>query len=242
VRFDRPGQGAIFIYINNDFSRSRGFELQVKKRRDPFLSGFVTYEYTVATGKASDPNQLQLLQEVNGSFNEIGIEEGFLRWNRPHKLTLAFDYEVPEGYDLAKVPTLFGHRLPRDWFVNATFLLRSGRPYTPEDRTGLEIGKKYSENAPLTTSIDLRTEKGFRLLGDRKLRVSLEGRNILNSRYPTRIDPSTGDVPTIGRGQIDPVPNTPELAAAREAQVLQYQDPSWWTKPRSVWFGLGIDW
>lgn len=242
VRFTRPGQGPIFIYINNDFARSRGFELQLKKRKDPFLSGTASYSYSVATGKASDPNQTQILQEAEGSFAELGLEEGYLWWNRPHKFSLGVDYRIDETTDAAKVPSVLGRKLPRDWNVNAYLLVRSGRAYTPEDRNGNETGKKFSKNAPLNATVDLRTEKGFRLPGGRRLRTSLEARNVFNSRAATRVDPSTGKVPTIGQGQVDPVPDTPDLAEAREAQIIRYQDPSWYAAPRTVWFGIGVEW
>jgi outer membrane receptor protein involved in Fe transport len=129
-------------------------------------------------------------------------------------------------------------RLPRDWFVNLYYLLRSGRAYTPEDELGNEVGKKFSKNAPVNSTLDLRAEKGFRISG-RRLRLGLEGRNILNKRYPTRVDPSTGEVPTIGVGQNQQIPSDPE---ARESDRIRFQDPSWWSPPRSVWLALGIDW
>ena len=242
VRFTRPGQGPIFIYINNDFARSRGFELTAKKRKSAFLSGSASYSFSLATGKASDPNQTQILQEAEGTFAEIGLEEGYLWWNRPHKFTISADYRIPEDYDLAKVPTLFGWRLPRDAAVNAYLLVRSGRAYTPEDVLGNETGKKFSKNAPLSTTVDLSAEKGFRIGRSRHLRFSLECRNIFNNRYATRVDPSTGEVPTIGAGQVQAVPDDPELTEAREAQVLRYQDPSWWSAPRNLWMGVGVEW
>jgi outer membrane receptor protein involved in Fe transport len=238
VRFTRPGQGPIFIYINNDFARSRGFELTAKKRKSQFLSGSATYSYSVVTGKASDPNQTQILQETEGAFAEIGLEEGYLWWNRPHKFTIGVDYEISADVDAARVPSLFGMQLPRDFAVNSYLQVRSGRAYTPEDELGNETGKKFSENAALSTTVDLSAEKGFRLGGNRHLRVSVECRNIFNSRYPTRVDPSTGEVPTIGQGQVQAF-TEPE---ARDAQFVAYQNPSWWSAPRNMWVGLGVEW
>lgn len=241
VRFSKPGQGDFFIYINNDFARSRGFEVEVKKRKNPFLSGSITYSYSVATGKASSPNQTQVVQETQGAFAEIGIEEGYLWWNRPYKFTISLDYGVPEKTDPANVPVVLGKRLPRDFFVNFYFLARSGRAYTPEDALGNEVGKKYSKNAPLNTTLDMKGEKGVRLYG-RRVRLTLEGRNILNKRYPTRVDPSTGEIPRVGAGQTEVIPDTPENREARAYQAIRYQDPSWLSPPRAVWVGIGVDW
>jgi outer membrane receptor protein involved in Fe transport len=238
VRFSKPGQGDFFIYVNNDFARSRGFELQVKKRRNPFLSGAISYAYSVATGKASDPNQTQFLQETEGAFAEIGIEEGYLWWNQPHKFTVSVDYGVSERTDPSRVPSIFGMRLPRDWFVNLYYLVRSGRAYTPEDELGNETGKKFSKNAPVNTTLDLRAEKGFRIAG-RRLAIGVEGRNMLNTRYPTRVDPVTGEIPTLGEGQHQQLPSDPEALASEQ---LRFQDPSWMSPPRSVWLGIGVDW
>ncbi len=238
IRFSKPGQGDFFIYINNDFARSRGFELQLKKRRNPFLSGSVAYSFSVATGKASDPNQTQILQQTEGAFSEIGLEEGYLWWNRPHKLSISIDYAVSERTAPEKVPAVFGMRLPRDWFINLYYLVRSGRAYTPEDEQGIETAKKFSANAPFNSTLDVRAEKGFRISGSR-LKLGIEGRNILNKRFPTRVDPSTGDVPTIGVGQNQQIPSDPE---ARESDRIRFQDPSWYSPPRSIWVGLGVDW
>ena len=226
------------IYINNDFARSRGFELEVKKRKNPFLSGSFTYSYSIATGKNSSPNQTQILQEEQGAFSEIGIEEGYLWWNRPHKLTLSLDYGVSEKTDPAKVPFVFGHRLPRDFFVDVYFLVRSGRPYTPQDPLGIETGKKYSRNAPANSTVDLRGEKGYRLAG-RRIALSLEARNILNKRYASRVDPSTGNAPRVGVGQYGAPIGNPQDSAAREFRLA---DPSLFSAPRSVWVGVGVDW
>ena len=133
---------------------------------------------------------------------------------------------------------MFGVRLPRDWFIDLYYLARSGRAYTPEDDLGNETGKKFSRNAPINSTLDVRAEKGFRISGSR-IKVSVEGRNILNKRFPTRLDPSTGDIPRIGVGQNVQIPSDPE---ARASDRVRFQDPSWLSSPRSIWIGVGVDW
>ncbi|MBM3320174.1 MAG: TonB-dependent receptor [Candidatus Eisenbacteria bacterium] len=229
LRFDRRGRPEYFVYINEDFARARGIDINLRKNRSKYLWGRLAYSYTVATGKASDPNQFNLLQREVGTFTQIGRDEEYLYWNRPHKLTADLTMSVGENQD---PPAIRGWTLPRDWSLNVYFWVQSGRAYTPTSSTGAETGTRYSANAPFNTTFDLRFSKGFRL-GGSKWNYLIEGRNLFNHRYPKRIDPRTGDAYLPGVGSLD---NETDVYT-----IARYGDPSLWSTPRSFRVGLSTE-
>ncbi len=229
VRFERRGRPDFFIYINEDFARSRGIEVELRQKRSKYLWATASYTYSIATGKASDPNQSNLLQEEVGAFSQVGRDEEFLYWNRPHKLTFDVTFKVGEK---TEPPSVFGKKLPRDWSLNFYLWLQSGRAYTPTSVLGSETAKRYSANAPMNSALNTRFSKGFHTW-DRKMDFVLEVRNLFNYRYPRRIDPITGDAYVVGVGTLD--------RPLSEAEIIQYNDPSLFSSPRQVRLGISGD-
>ncbi len=241
IPFERPGKAPIFIYINEDFARSRGIELEVRKKRSKYLWARASYTYSVATGKASDPNPSNLLQEEVGEFTQVGRDEEFLYWNRPHKLSLDMTFHVGQK---TEPPEIFGRTLPQDWSLNIYFWGQSGRAYTPVNNNDVELARRYSENAPWNTAINTRFSKGFQTW-NRRFEVVLDIRNLLNQTYPRRIDPLTGK----GWEILERInPETGEVdswyRAGRPEEVLHegdaigYRDPSYNSTPRSIRLGI----
>ncbi|MFH1278838.1 MAG: carboxypeptidase regulatory-like domain-containing protein [Candidatus Eisenbacteria bacterium] len=229
LRFERQGRPDFFVFINEDFARSRGIEITLRKKRSKYMWGRLAYSYTIATGKSSDPTQSNLLQEEVGAFTQIGKDEEFLYWNRPHKLTADVTISVGEKQD---PPTIFGWTTPHDWSLHAYFWAQSGRAYTPTAPEGEETAKRYSANAPFNTTFDLRFSKGFRWSG-LKWSYLVEARNLFNHVYPKRIDSVTGRAYVIGEGSL-----SRELS---QSEVAQYSDPSFWSTPRSFRVGLSTE-
>ncbi len=200
VRFRRT-QGTVisdfFVYLNSDFSRARGFELEFEKNRRKYWRYKATYEYAVAKGKSSDPNAAKIVEEGGGDASEQPLSEGFLFWNRPHKFTVNLDFRVPGVGDR---PKLFGVELPRDFGANVYLQAQSGKPYTPADIEGNATGRIFSKNTATELLMNLRFNKDFKL-GNQRLTASLVGENVLNWDIVRRVDPSTGEVPKEGQGQ-----------------------------------------
>ncbi len=229
VRFERRGRSDFFVYINEDFARARGFELELRKKRTKYLWARAAYTYSVVSGKASDPNQSNLLQEEVGAFTQIGEDEEFLFWNRPHKLTLDLTMGVGPKTD---PPTVFGYTLPRDWSLNLYYWVQSGRAYTPTNDADEEVAKENSGNAPFETTFDMRFSKGIQVWGS-KLKYLLEVRNLFNHIYPRRIDAITGRGFEIGEGTLS--------GEQPPSRFVQFGDPSFWSRPRSVRVGLSTE-
>ena len=215
---DRSTQQAVFfIYRNLDYARSRGVEIELRKRRTRFTSWGGTYTFSNAKGKASDPNSLRLVQEAGGDARETALEEEYMWWNRPHKFTGWANFYVPEGDE---GPEIFGVRLPQDLRLNVYLLVQSGRAYTPEDVLGRRTGLTYSKNGPFDSTLNLTLTKGFALAG-RRMEFTVQGWNLLNRRNAIEIDPSTGKAwkPGAGKLSVDPRDNPDNLDLSDEQLI-----------------------
>ena len=185
-----------FIYLNGHFSRSKGFEMELEKRRANHWSGKISYSYQQTKGKSSNPNEERVLQEIGGN-TETRLSEVFVSWNRPHKLTGNFDLRFDD--DAPK-------RMP--WLRHAGFNVfvqgTSGRAYTPYDRANQNpIGLPYSMNGPFQVTTDLKVNRWFKMMG-RRFDLSLQGTNIFNNYVIYRVDPVTGKGYIWGEGRFDP--------------------------------------
>ena len=185
-----------FMYWNMDYARSRGIELSLLRERQNYLSGSLSYTYSTAKGKSSDPNKSKVVQQSGGDSREPTLEEEFLWWNRPHKLTAQANFVVREDED---PPEWFGLRWPRDMSARIYFTIRSGRPYTPLDVNDQRVGDPYSRTGPFDSTCDLTLTKGFRLHG-RRMTLGLNVYNLFGYRTAYDFDPVTGEAYTLGEG------------------------------------------
>lgn len=199
-----------FIYWNMDYARSRGIELSLQQNRRNFLAGSLSYTYSIGKGKSSDPNKTKLIQETGGDSREPLLEEEFLWWNRPHKLTAQVNLRIRADDD---PPRWFGFRWPADLQAKLYLVLRSGRAYTPYDASDQRVGDPYSRNGPLDKTCDFSLAKGFRL-GGRRAEISLNIYNVFDWRTPLVFDPVTGLAYVAGEGTLTEPRENPELYRA----------------------------
>ncbi|HEY6866403.1 MAG TPA: TonB-dependent receptor [Candidatus Eisenbacteria bacterium] len=185
-----------FVYLNGHFARSRGFELEVEKRRSHFWSGKVTYTFQRTRGKSSDPNAQKVVQENGGDASETPLSETSVSWNRPQKLAVTLDLRFDDG-----APERWG--LLKHSGVNVYVEGQSGRAYTPLDPITKNSGEPFSRNAPFQTTTDVRLNRWF-LVGKQKFDFSLSGLNIFNTHEIYRVDPVTGKGRVWGVGSYDP--------------------------------------
>ena len=189
------------VFLNLDFARSRGFEVEFEKSRRRYWSWRANYTYSVAKGKSSDPNAAKIVEESGGNARERTLGESYLFWNRPHRLNFAVDFRAPQEGDRVKA---LGITLPRGTGANLSGTLQSGRAYTPANAEGEDQAAQYSQNGPFEVLLNLKLGKEFRL-GQQALRLSLTGENILDWEVARRVDPVTGRAPKAGEGSyVDP--------------------------------------
>ena len=185
-----------FIYLNGQFARSKGFEIELEKRRSSYWQGKLTYSYQQTKGKSSDPNEDKVLQEIGGS-SETRLSEVFVRWNRPHKLTASFDVR----YDQSAPHSM---RWAKQSGFNLFMTGSSGRSYTPLDENADKVtGEPNSKNAPMQITTDMKLNRWFKLAGKR-VDLSLQGINIFSNHLIYRVDQVTGHGYVWGEGEFDP--------------------------------------
>ncbi len=216
----------IFAYLNGHYARSKGFEIEVEKRRSNYWSGKVTYTFQQIKGKSSDPNEQKFIQTQGGA-SEERLTETLVRWNRPHKVSASFDLR-------------FDHQTPsrwlRQWGLNVFVQGLSGRPYTPANERGDASAAPNSKNAKFQTTTDLRINRWFQL-GKQRLDLSLAATNVFNAYVIYRVDPMTGLGRVWGEGSYDP--GNPFLDVNDYVRTSQVDDPSNYG-PGSQW-RLSVD-
>jgi outer membrane receptor protein involved in Fe transport len=177
-------------YVNSDYARARGFEIQLDKRYGGFVSGFFNYQYAFAFGKSSSATEnYDLLFESRF----IPIDEFPLDWDIRHQFTLNVDLRIGRGQH----PSFFGLRLPDNWGANVTWQFSTGFPYTPtRDNPNAEIlpGQVIERNSlrkPSTSVVDLRAYKNFSVYGSRWT-FELWVQNIFNNKNVYDVYSATG--------------------------------------------------
>lgn len=191
------------VFLNLDFARSRGFEIEVEKSRLKYWSYRANYTYSVAKGKSSDPNAAKIVEENGGNARESKLGEAYLFWNRPHRVNFAVDFRTARDGDR---PRALGVRVPRGFGANLSGTLQTGRAYTPANAVGDDQAATNSANAAFEVLVNLKVGKEIRV-GSRAMRLSLTGENILDREVARRVDPVTGRPPEAGQGlYVNPTP------------------------------------
>jgi hypothetical protein len=195
----KRSQGAslvdIFVYLNGHFSRSKGIEIELEKRRSNFWTGKLVYTFQQTTGKSSDPNEQRVIQENGGNAAETRLSETYVGWNRPHKLSASFDLRY-DGRAPERFPWL------KNTGLNVYVQGQSGHAYTPVNLFSTQAATPYSKNAKFQVTTDLRLNHWFRFSGHR-LDLSLTGQNVFNNYLIYRVDPVTGGGREWGKGSYD---------------------------------------
>jgi hypothetical protein len=186
-----------YLYENGHFARSKGFEIEIEKRRSNHWAGKLSYSYQQTKGKSSNPTQDKALQQLGGS-SDSRLSEVYVSWNRPHKLSgnidLRFDNEAPRHWGILR-------RTGINLFVQG----QSGRAYTPNDEADINtVGLPSSKNAPFQITTDLKMSRWFKL-GSRRFDVSLQGNNIFNNYLIYRVGNTDGHGYVWGSGDWDPM-------------------------------------
>ena len=211
--------GQSFVtYVNSDYARSRGIEIEYRKRIARWFSGTVSGSYSVATGKSSSADEGLLA--VRGDIFEV-INETYLIWDRPLQLSanvsvfnqkengvFGFGRGIFDDFQLFfRVFFESGKRYTPYYFMN--LYASNGRPlYAPDNQN------PYSKVADHWFWVDFNFEKYFKLAG-MDMTLMVEVKNLFNNLNSTIIDPVTGRAYVLG----DPTPSSwndpfyPELNA-----------------------------
>jgi outer membrane cobalamin receptor len=222
----------ILVYLNGHFARSKGFEVEVEKRRGQgYWAAKLAYTYQQTKGKSSDPNEAKIAQLNEFSAAETRLSETFVSWNRPHKLTASLDLrfldKAPPGLGWLKNSGL-------NWYVQG----QSGRAYTPIfGPASPQVAEPNSKNGPFQVLVDVKANHAVRLWG-RRVDFGVAGRNVFNNPIVNRVDRVTGQGRAWGVGEYDADAG---FNVTEYTKVAEVDDPSNYG-PKAQWrVSLDVD-
>jgi outer membrane receptor protein involved in Fe transport len=191
----RISGGSYTTYVNLDYSRIRGIELEYKTRLGAWFRGTLSGSYSIATGKSSaaDEAVFNLQQGLEENIKEVPAV-----FDRPVQVSLNLNFTSKAGEPLFG----FGRGILDDYNTYIRVFYQSGKRYTRQIRVAYDPTSGRPQYVPdyknpLTELaepwfyIDLNFEKYFPL-GFGKLVVSLEVQNLLDRKNSQIINPVTG--------------------------------------------------
>ena len=223
-------------YLNSDYCRNRGIEVEYKTRFGNWFRGTLSGSYSVFTGKSSTPNE-NLIRLQQGE--PENIRENYLIWDRPFQASLHLNFTVPKDQPLFGV----GGNILDDWNAFVRVFVQSGKRYTPQILTGVEAATGRPQYIPNLDNlngssgaywfyVDLNIEKLIDL-GFGKLVASIEIQNLFDNRNTQIVNPITGRAYEYG----DPTPTSyndplyPQLSG--NISPFPY-DPTRYLNPRTI--------
>ena len=228
-------------YVNQDYARSRGVEVEFRKRIGQWFRGSVSGSYSITTGKSSTPDQAVL---VARGIEDETIKENYVVWDRPVQFNLNATFTV------AKEKPLFGFApgILDNYNVHFRVFYQSGKRYTPSIFDGnLPNGRPayVSDQSNLLGGlgkswfwVDMNLEKYIKL-ANIEFTLSMQVKNILDIRNSAIVNPVTGRAYELGdrtpSGWNDPM--YPQLQAPVSTFPL---NPARFLAGRNVQLGLAM--
>jgi hypothetical protein len=220
----------ILVYVNQDYASTRGFEVSLRKRFSHNFGGELSYTFGLATGVASDPEQL-----TRTPFLYLPIAEQPLDWDQRHTVSASLYLSVPD-----------------QWSVSFVWRYGTGFPYTPVGRNERERdpAKINSERLPSTTSLDVQAEKHYRIWGQH-LTVFLQGMNLLNAKNIFLLQPNNWPPAPYGNtqdyviyytetGRAGGAYNAGDVNDDGRDDYFPVNDPRVWQEGTLIRMGIGI--
>jgi outer membrane receptor protein involved in Fe transport len=237
----RTGTTSYLMYFNLDYARSRGVELEYKKRKGKHLSLTLQTSYSVATGKSSSPKDELLV--AKGKLEEKSIKENYLAWDRPLRFSVDLNVHSAKREPI----TLLGVTLPDYWNLYLRFFAQSGKRYTSYTKVvssgGVEqyianSNDPYGEVAKNWIWVDLRFKKYFDLW---KVKYTLfcEVTNLFDYQNSKIINPLTGKAYQYGDPVLDTW-NDPLNPDPDPVYPFPF-NPARYLEPRSVKVGMSVE-
>jgi len=242
VQQTRFSAGSYTTYINLDYARSRGVEVEYKTRFSNWLRATASASYSISTGKSSSATEA--LFNIQQGLEE-NIKETYLVWDRPFQGSLVLNARAPRGEPLFG----FGEGILNDVSIFTRLFYQSGRRYTPQIFVGSDattgrpiyrsdINNLYGKVGRDILTVDLNVEKSFDLSAVRIV-LSIEIENLFDRKNVQILNPVTGDAYSYG----DPTPSSwndplyPDLQAPIEPYPY---NPARYLEPRNFRVGLAV--
>src|SRR3989339_679326 len=238
----RLASQSFITYVNSDYARSRGIEVEYKKRIGKWFSGSAIFSYAITTGKSSSADEGVLV--LSGDLNE-SVKEEFVVWDRPVTSSITANFYVEEGSPLFG----FGEGILDDYNFYIRAFFESGKRYTTalftgsydsQERPEYESDKinRYTEIGDNWFWIDLNFEKYFNLYG-LKFSLFIEVNNLLDNKNSAIINPVTGKAYEYGDYVLSSW-NDPRFPALQAPISPDPSDPSRYLTRTNVKLGLSL--
>ncbi|MEW5799564.1 MAG: TonB-dependent receptor [Bacteroidota bacterium] len=192
VRFSR---GSYTTYVNSDYARTRGFEVEYTHRFNTNFRTTVSGSYSIATGKSSSATEA--LFNLSSGGRETSIKENYVPWDRPVQAQVTSILNVKKNEPLMD----FAPGILDDYNLYVRGFFQSGKRYTGQTFTGYDaegrpqyltdFNNLYQKVGEYWFYINLNFEKYFDI-GFAKLTVSLEIQNLFDNKNSQIINPVTG--------------------------------------------------
>ncbi len=147
VTSSRLSNPTVNTYVNADYARSRGVELEYKKRIGKWFTGSANFAYSIITGKSSSPDEGVLVAQ--GSLSQ-SIKEYFMSWDRPFNISASTNFYVEKDEALFGV----GNGILDDYNIYIRAQFESGKRYTPALFTGNYLANGRPDYETITNDIE----------------------------------------------------------------------------------------
>ncbi|MCZ7604048.1 MAG: TonB-dependent receptor [Melioribacteraceae bacterium] len=242
IQSARFANQSFITYANLDYARSRGIEIEYRKRLGNWFTGMFTFSYAIVTGKSSSADEGVLI--LRGDLDET-IKEEYVSWDRPFTASTSLNFNIRKGEPLFG----FGEGILDDISIYTRLFFQSGKRYTPAvflnsyDPDGrpeynFDRTNRYGEIGDNWFWIDLNITKYFEVAG-LNMSVFAEINNLLDTQNSAIINPVTGKAYEYG----DPTPtdwNDP-LYPDLQAPISPYPfNPARYLTKRNIKFGFSV--
>ena len=242
INSSRFANQSFITYANMDYAKSRGVELEYKKRMGKWFNGMFSFSYSIVTGKSSSVDEGVLI--LKGDLDET-IKEEYMSWDRPFTVSSNLNFYIEKGKPLFG----FAPGILDDINIFTRVFFQSGKRYTPAVFLGTydpdgrpeyssADSDPYSEIGQNWFWIDMNIEKYFKLFG-MDMSLFVEVNNLLNRKNSAIINPATGKAYEYG----DPTPTSwndplyPDLQAPISAYPY---NPARYLTVRNMKFGVSM--
>ncbi len=219
-------------YINKEYGSASGVTLALDYRAaNGKLNAGLDYTYMKAKGTASSPDAAVDVQILSGpgrgAYTLATKRINYLDWDQSHSLNGSASWRPAKGWNFS----LLGQ-------------LGSGLPYTPATlNPSISIPSGWWDNngrKPLRWTVDLKALKSFKY-GSMRWGIYANIFNIFNHLDENRVNAITGHA--------GPQARLPEQERLRNYRIRQLGEftldeanynPSWYSRPRLIQFGLNF--
>ena len=208
-------------YENKDYANTRGFTLVLDRQFINGLGGGIDYTWMIAEGTYSNPQDAYFDAQDNQAPRLSMLP---LNWDQTHTL----NFRVTTG--------------GKNWVASAIGKLWSGKPYTPEFKTGTVSGSgafagfaDNSERKPNVFDLDIRASYSINLLGLQS-KIYCNIYNLLDLQNEFSVWEDTGRATYTLIAKDVPLTDPGRIGHLQEHLIR----PEWYGEPRRINIGLNI--